>query len=94
MNIGVVSELSDVERFELMVKKNRLSNFWDFDSGNCDYEALEKSMGVMSGGQCVMARFFLSVWFRRDFDLIDAVSVLDEESICVITDWMVKPYWP
>nr|WP_241391907.1 MULTISPECIES: hypothetical protein [Serratia]ULG12104.1 hypothetical protein D1p1_00072 [Serratia entomophila]ULG12382.1 hypothetical protein M3p_00086 [Serratia entomophila]ULG16029.1 hypothetical protein 591p_00179 [Serratia proteamaculans]ULG18417.1 hypothetical protein Man4p_00100 [Serratia proteamaculans] len=62
----------------------------------CDEVELRKALGAMSSSEQHMARFFLSLWTGKpaDFDLIDAVSVVEVEDRKLIIEWTCKPFWP
>ena len=73
-----------------------LSKYWDWEKKECDTEALNKVLGVLSHGERILAQFFLSVWLHenQDFDFLDAASVLDQEDRQMISAWITEPFWP
>ena len=75
----------------------RFNGLWDFHKSRVNLEQAEQALTVHSHGECIMLRFFLAVWLgenRHNFDIIDAVRVLDLEDLDRITDWMKSPFWP
>ena len=71
--------------------------FWNFDTRNCDLQALERAIPAMSHGEQIMARFFVAVWLGEnqfDFDLIDAAATLDDTHRQLIVDWLINPMFP
>ena len=91
------STLTSRERFHLMLKHYpRLSGYWDESANELRYLEMKKAIGVLSRGEQIMARFYMSVW-RGDnegFDILDAAGTLDLDSKKIIISWMVDPFWP
>jgi len=84
-------------RFALMIEPfPRIAKYWNWERRECDPEALNNAMGVMSHGERVMAQFFHSVWTHNNqsFDITEAGSVLDQPERQVIIDWLTNPFWP
>ena len=83
--------------FKMIRRMPELADLWDPFKCEYDPEHVDRVLGVTSHGKAIMLRFFLGVW-RHDneygFDLFDAVSILDEELLEIITDWMADPFWP
>lgn len=70
---------------------------WDFESRAIRLDAVETYINSASHGECILARFFLGLWFgenKYNFDLLDAVKTQDEKSMAIIQDWLASPYWP
>jgi len=68
--------------------------YWDFDAMKAKVKTSE---GLpLSRGECILADFFLSVWFGRNvnFDFIRAAGVLSNDNKRVITNWFMDPFWP
>ena len=74
----------------------KFTRYWDFDSRDCQLEAIDHDIGAMSAGEQIMLCFFVSVWLgeTRDFDLIEAVKTLDARHLQVITQWLNNPVFP
>lgn len=99
MNIDYTLTLSPEQRkFALLLKKHpKLKIYWDFKKRELDTRALDKKIGVLSRGEKVMVQFFAGVWLkenRYNFDLFEAVSILDPEQVSLIREWMADPFWP
>lgn len=94
---------SKLEFFLMLQKVPRIAHLWDAEkkgtlTGTLNVELFESELGVMSSGEVQMALFFASVWFhsnsRYGFDLVDAVSSIDQEYRELITVWIQNPFWP
>lgn len=82
---------------EMLERYPRFSNYWEFDSRNCDIEAIERDIGAMSRTEQIMLRFFVGVWMHEnklDLDFTDLAGYLDKENLQVIIDWLQDPVWP
>ena len=82
---------------ELLARYPRIYQYWQFDSRDCDLEAVERDIGAMSSGEQIMLRFFVGVWMHEnklDLDFTDIASNLDKEDLQVIIDWLQDPVWP
>lgn len=49
-----------------------LANYWNTDDDCLRYDELKEAIGVLSRGEQIMARFYLSVWTgeNHDFDFL------------------------
>ena len=82
---------------ETLSKYPRLEPFWDFDKRECDLENLRKSLGALSHGEAIMARFLSGIWCGEnvlEFDLIEAAKALDEEHRQCLIEWLSEPDFP
>lgn len=88
---------SSRERFRLMVKKYPLlAHYWNSEE-NCFRDTdLKHDIGVLSRGEQIMARFFISVWSAENygFDFLDAASLLDTDGKKILMTWFADPFWP
>lgn len=60
-------------------------------------DQLHNYLGVASSGQCVMAKFVVSVWTHSDehgFNMIEAAQTLDDYNKAIVTEWFKNPLWP
>ena len=74
-----------------------IAAYWDFYEQAMNPEGLQDFIAKASKGEAIMARFFAGVWLgqnRHEFDLYDAVAVLDDKWLKVIMDWVEDPFWP
>ncbi|MEX0446544.1 hypothetical protein [Xenorhabdus sp. SGI246] len=100
MNKMTIPEMTPHDRFFLMLADYPLLfKFWDVEKKECDKEALIDSLSVLSHGESIMAKFFMTVWFgdnrkNYEFDIVEAASVLDLPQRRLITLWMLDPFWP
>ncbi|MCF6256185.1 MAG: hypothetical protein L3K25_07770 [Gammaproteobacteria bacterium] len=84
-------------QFALLIDKfPRFSKYWDWTKRECNIEALNDEMGVMSHGERILAQFFLSVWTHENqrFDILEAAGTLDQNGRQAIIDWLTDPFWP
>ncbi|MDH5327687.1 MAG: hypothetical protein OEY58_19710 [Gammaproteobacteria bacterium] len=94
------SKLSDGQQlfFLMLYRVPRIDHLWDVKSKSLDVELFEREIAVMSPGEVHIAKFFASVWFhsnkRYGFDLVDAVSSLDDPERELIREWIADPFWP
>lgn len=103
------SELVDISRlssgqcqfFQLLYNTPELSRLKDLwtpqPSPSMDLELADKAMRVLSGGEAHLLAFLANVWLREDrynFNLIDAVSELDEPELKIIRSWIDSPFYP
>jgi len=75
----------------------KFNDLWDFHKATVDLPRAEQALTVFSHGECVLLRFLLAVWLgenKYQFDIIEAVQVLEKEHIDRITEWMNNPFWP
>lgn len=85
--------------FALFLEENApyLLHLWDFEKREYKVAAAESYLKIASHGEELMARFFLGVW-RNDnfynFDIFEAVRVLDPKILAVINAWLTKPFFP
>ena len=99
MVMNVYPELSpEQRRFErLLVQYPRLYGYLDFDKRDCDIDALNKAIGVLTSGEQIMAAFFMAVWTGNSdssFSIVAAAKTLDPEHCQVIADWLADPFFP
>lgn len=93
-------ELTTEQRrfMEMLSAYPRFTKYWDFTDRSVNLDAVDQDIGVMSHGEQIMLRFFVSVWLRenRQFDLIEASRFLDEDHRRVIADWFAaeNPLFP
>jgi len=83
--------------FKMIRRMPELAGLWDPFKCEYDPEHVDRVLGATSHGTAIMLRFFLGVWRHDneyDFDLFDAVAILDDERLAIITDWMADPFWP
>lgn len=76
-------ELTSRVRFRLMLQQYPLlANYWNTPDDCLRYLELKDSLGVLSRGEQIMARFYMSVWRgdNHDFDFLDAAALLDNSA--------------
>jgi hypothetical protein len=74
-----------------------LASYWNFETRDCDLQAINADIGALSSGEQHMLRFFVAVWLgenRLHFDLIDATKALGEDNLNDIRAWLNRPVWP
>ena len=83
---------------EMIDRYPSLSCYWDFENSSCDLDAIKASLSVLSSGEALMMRFFVSVWLGENttipFDVIDAVKTLDTPELEIIRQWLDNPVFP
>ena len=86
--------------FKLLGQFPFAATYWrvtEHGSAEVDLGAASDALDILSHGEATMLRFLVAVWLgdnRFDFDLFEAVRVLDADSLEAITDWMQAPCWP
>ena len=74
-----------------------LASYWNFETRDCDLQAINADIGVLSSGEQHMLRFFVAVWLgenRLNFDLIEATKALDDGNLDDIRQWLQTPVFP
>ncbi|EBZ0757980.1 hypothetical protein GRG90_003831 [Salmonella enterica subsp. enterica serovar Typhimurium] len=92
-----VPPLSSRDRYRLMLQTfPLLANYWNTDDDCLRYDELKEAIGVLSRGEQIMARFYLSVWTgeNHDFDFMDAAALLSSDGKKIILTWFADPFWP
>lgn len=82
---------------EMLSPYPQLAKYWNFQNRDCDLDAIEKAIGVLSTGEQHMLRFFVALWLgenRLHFDLINALKTLDTPEVTIIQQWAADPFWP
>ncbi|CAH6290369.1 TPA: hypothetical protein I8Y00_004865 [Citrobacter farmeri] len=90
-------ELTSRVRFRLMLQQYPLlANYWNTPDDCLRYLELKDSLGVLSRGEQIMARFYMSVWRgdNHDFDFLDAAALLDNSAKKIVMTWFADPFWP
>jgi len=83
--------------FKMLDQVPRIKHLWDRDRRGLKVGLFEKELGVMSSGEVHLAKFFAAIWFgynRYGFDLVEAVSTLDDNERLLIVKWIANPFWP
>lgn len=84
--------------FNMLESVPRLKHLWNKETKEINVTIFESELGVMSSGECHMAKFFAAVWFHDNtkygFDLVDAVASIDKEHGALIMSWIADPFWP
>lgn len=84
----------DQRRFRTMLLGYpKLLRFWNFSSCHCDIAGLQSSWGRLSSEEQQMASFFVSMWQPENvlnFDIMDALTSLDDDNWHVIQTWMAS----
>ncbi|HDS3501237.1 TPA: hypothetical protein QIR73_002106 [Enterobacter cloacae] len=94
---STLTDLSSRDQFRLMLQQYpRLANYWDTQDDRLLYLELKKAVGVLSHGEQIMARFYMSVWRHEnhDFDILDAAAHLGEDEKRIVMTWFAAPFWP
>ncbi len=85
-------------RFKKMLNGYPLmASYWNFEQRECDLQAINADLGVLSHGEAIMLRFFVAVWLgdnQLNFDLIEAARVLDDGNLDDIRTWLAQPEFP
>lgn len=86
-------------KFALILEEefSEFSGFWDLENRECLLDQVEQYLTVCSRSEGIMLRFLVAVWLRHNrfnFDLIDAIYVLDDRHLRVIKKWVNDPWWP
>ncbi len=85
-------------QFKKMINQYPLmASYWDFEKRECDLQAINADIGVLSSGEQHMLRFFVAVWLGENqlkFDLIDATKALDDGNLDDIRQWLQTPVFP
>lgn len=90
---------TSIERFfALLDRVPRLLSLWDREAKELRVDAFDNALPVLSTGEYLMAKFFAAVWFgnggRYAFDVVEAMSHLDEKNQQIILDWVADPFYP
>lgn len=84
--------------FSMLDRVPRLVSLWCREAEELRIDAFDNALPVMSTGEYLMAKFFASVWFgnggRYAFDVVEAMSHLDEHNQKIILDWVADPFYP
>lgn len=83
--------------FEMLNQIPRIQKIWNKNTKKMDVPLFEKELKLMSSGECHMARFMAGVWLGRntyEFDLIEAIAILDLPCKRIISDWIAEPFFP
>ncbi|CAD6176423.1 hypothetical protein I8E33_RS24765 [Escherichia coli] len=94
---GTITPQTSRDRFHLMLQKYPLlSHYWNTQENSLRYQEMKKNLGVLSRGEQIMARFFMSVWSgeNHDFDFLDAAALLDTDGKKIVMTWFADPFWP
>ncbi|EHK7649095.1 hypothetical protein IAH82_002963 [Escherichia coli] len=92
-----INSLSSRDRFRLMLQEfPLLAHYWDTEENCLRYLEMKDSLGVLSRGEQIMARFYMSVWRgdNHDFDFLDAAGLLDTSAKRIVMTWFADPFWP
>lgn len=87
----------DQAQFYIMIMEYpKISALWNWENRTLNRKKFDQSIGYMSSGEQVLARFFEMVWLHEDkgFDLAEAASVLDTKERTMIAAWLMNPVWP
>ncbi len=95
------------ERFyDLLQRAPRLRHLWKDEPFEMIPQLVERELDVMSPSEVQLTLFFVSVWQGgnngpffdntglKGFDLVDAMSHLDNDMRSIILDWSADPFWP
>ncbi|ECC3269502.1 hypothetical protein YB29_003797 [Salmonella enterica subsp. enterica] len=88
---------SSRDRFRQMLQKYPLlAHYWNTQDDCLYYLEMKKGLGVLSRGEQIMARFFMSVWRgeNHEFDFLDAAALLDTNAKKIVMTWFADPFWP
>jgi hypothetical protein len=91
------TSLSSRDRFRLMLQEfPLLAHYWNTEENCLRYLEMKEALGVLSRGEQIMARFYLSVWSadNHDFDFLDAAGLLDTSAKRIVMTWFADPFWP
>ncbi|RKZ95629.1 MAG: hypothetical protein DRQ40_03220 [Gammaproteobacteria bacterium] len=87
--------------FFKLIEQSSVSRFilrhFDLEKRNCLLEEAERSFEVASSGEVDMLKFFINVWFNKDyykFDLIHATGQLGQQDLNIILSWIKSPIYP
>lgn len=90
---------TEMDAFKALLARAPLGvqNCFDLEERRLQREKLENYLGVASHGETILARFFAGVWRgddEWDFNLFDAVGILDDKGKRIVMDWIARPVWP
>lgn len=91
------TSLSSRDRFRLMLQDfPLLAHYWNTEENCLRYSEMKEALGVLSRGEQIMARFYMSVWRgdNHDFDFLDAAGLLDTSAKRIVMTWFADPFWP
>lgn len=83
--------------FSALTNYPSMKQLWDLEKMELDTEAAQMYLQGCSEGEALLAKFFFMVWLGEDrysFNLLEAVRKLDSESLEMISNWMINPFWP
>lgn len=69
---------------------------WDFEARAFIPEKVDHFLSVASKGEQFMCRFFIGIWTHHnmyEFDVFEAMAVLDEKQRNTIAEWIKAPFW-
>ena len=89
----------DQARFALLLEKFRpeVQSLWDMQERSFKPESVEKYLSTCSPSEGIMVKFLLGVWGydeEYDFNLFQAIRLLDSKSANIIKDWVNDPFRP
>lgn len=83
---------------EIVDRLPELEGLFDWQRKEYKADVFRKIVGSYSHGQACMARFAVAVWLGENkstnFDVFEAISVLDEHRMGIILNWLRSPFWP
>jgi len=89
---------SEQRQFKKMINEYPLlASYWHFETRDCDLQAINADIGVLSSGEQHMLRFFVAIWLGENklkFDLIGATKALDDGCLDDIRQWLQTPVFP
>lgn len=78
----------------------QISQLWNRDNRELDVQLARSAFGHLSTGQAHMLRFLWAVWSGPysdasvEFDLVQAISELDDRHCSIIAGWVKSPFFP
>ena len=74
-----------------------LLHIWDQDKLEYQKDVLHDYLTICSGGEAIMAKFFVSVWCGKsmeNFDIFAAANDLATDDFRIILKWLNMPVYP
>lgn len=100
--IRLLNISEDMKKFLTILNQYpAIERYWYIENSSyvVNIEQIKNDFGLMSHGEQILIKFFLSVFTGQqqsgfEFDLFEAVRVLDQHHRNLIISWIENPFYP
>jgi hypothetical protein len=90
---------SEQKRFYQFIESNypALSRYWDTRTDECDLEAVNRDLGVLSKGESVILTALVAMWTRDDRQYpvgFTDLAALSDDAKDPLLNLLATPIWP